>query len=97
MVKINHRKHRDDGGVRRGWALFDFWVRRYCESSIWIDHEGTAIVDGQEVFVSERYLTLDNDFSCVEELAEKLGCELIIDDKSHHFPGKTIRLAILPN
>jgi hypothetical protein len=79
-----------------GPLLFEDWVRNFCESSIWIDHEGAAVVNGQEAFVSEPYLSLSYDFSCAKRLAKKLGCKLIISAKSHHYPGKTIRLAFLP-
>jgi hypothetical protein len=67
-----------------------------CGSTTWIDHIGKTRIDNREMFVSEPYLRTSDDFSCVEEIAELLECELVVDDQSFWYPGKTIRLLFRP-
>jgi len=84
-----------DCGYTDGHSLFAYWARK-CKSLPWIDHWGTTVIDGQKILVSEPYLRRSCDFSDVAEFAESLGCELVIDETSYWYPGKTLRLAFMP-
>jgi hypothetical protein len=86
----------DDDHSGDGYSLFSAWARRRCDSTIWFDHWGTTFLNGQFVPVSEPYLRLEDDFTEVRAAAEMLDCNLVIGEKSHWYPGKTIRLAFLP-
>jgi hypothetical protein len=79
-----------------GPALLWYWLKQHCPSHSWLDHWGTAFVNGEEALVSEPYYTMDCDFSELERFAEMLDCDFIADEKSYWFPGKTIRLALVP-
>jgi hypothetical protein len=71
-------------------------ARSTCGSTTWLDHIGSTILDGSEVFVSEPYLRPFDDLSCARHIANSLGCELVVSEQSYWFPGKTIRLVLRP-
>ena len=84
-------------GYRDGYLLIAEHGLKDWEGVSWFDHVGSTLVDGVPVFVSESYLQLDHDFSSLSQFAQELDCYLEVSDVSYHFPGKTIRLAFLPN
>lgn len=63
----------------------------------WWDHPySKKLPSGVTAFVLEPYSTIYDDFTLLRELVEKLGCNLLISDGSHHFEPLTIRLMIVP-
>jgi len=71
-------------------------ISRHCPSRRWLDHEGTTLIDGEEIFVSEPYFQVDEDFSELENFLDMMDCELVIDPKSYWYPGHTVRLIFKP-
>jgi hypothetical protein len=53
-------------------------------------------MDGVPVVVSEPYCQVTTEFPELHRFAESLGCKLVVDEKSHWYPGKTVRLAFVP-
>jgi hypothetical protein len=78
-----------------GYSLCRDVAYRFCRSTLWFDHCGTAVVDGQPVFACEPFLKLGDDFSDAREFADLCDCHLVVDEKSHRRPGRTVRLAFI--
>ena len=79
-----------------GYSLCRDVASRWCRSLRWFQHCGTAVVDGQPVFVCEPGLKRTDDFSDAEEFAELLDCELVIDEQSNWHPSQALRLTFVP-
>lgn len=85
-----------DLGYTDGDDLFEFWSRVHRQRLPWLDHWGSTFVGDQEVAVSEPYLSMSCDFSEPRRFAELAGCDLLVDQRSYWYPGKTIRLQFQP-
>jgi hypothetical protein len=85
-----------DLGYTDGDDLFEYWSRVYRHRLPWLDHWGSTFVGDQEVAVSEPYLRITCDFSEPKRFAELAGCDLVVDERSYWYPGKTIRLQFQP-
>lgn len=83
-------------GYTDGNDLFEYWSRAYRQRLPWLDHWGSTLVGDQEVAVSEPYLRMTCDFSEPYRFAELAGCDLVVDERSYWYPGKTIRLQFQP-
>lgn len=83
-------------GSKDPYWLLTYWFQDHCGSEFWMDHYGTTLIDGQEVLVGEPYGSVDDDHSCLTSFAELLDCDLVVSATSYWYPGKTIRLALVP-
>ena len=74
-----------------GWRVLA-WIRRQYPG--WLDHEGTCVVDGQEVLVSEPYVMGADDLQAAIDFAKAVDADLEIDATSYHYPTKCLRITI---
>lgn len=66
----------------------------FYKAGIELDHWGT--VHEGSIFVSEPYYRITDDHSKAKAFAESIHCKLVVSSESYHCPGRTIRLAFLP-
>lgn len=59
----------------------------------WLDHWGA---DSAECFCSEPYGLTQNHMSQLLRFCERFKLQVNIAGRSHHFPGKTLRITIWP-
>jgi hypothetical protein len=90
------RLYGHDKSTIQDYVLFKTMARKHCASPIWCDHTGVTTINGQTIPVSEPYLRVDDDLTDAHQFAELVGCNLVISENSHWYPGKTIRLAFVP-
>lgn len=60
-------------------------------SSSWLDHWGTTVMHGEQVFVAEPYLNA-GDLENARRFADVLDLDFRIDANSWWYPGRTTRL-----
>jgi hypothetical protein len=95
-LRLLHRFGPTPAGSKDGYHLLTRWSDRHCSFRYWLDHWGSAEVDGLSVLVSEPHYLITNDFSGVSDFAAMLRCQLVVKEESYHCPGHTIRLALCP-
>lgn len=62
----------------------------------WLDHCGTSVVDGVEIFVAEPYSLTEMEIVSISLFAEEIGSRWRLAPSSWHYPGQTLRVEILP-
>lgn len=66
----------------------------FRRAGIELDHWGS--VHEGSIFVIEPYRRITDDWSKAEVFAESIHCNLVVSPESYHCPGRTIRLAFVP-
>ncbi len=90
LAKRIRERIRPESGAA-GWKLLELARQRAdCDHGV-IDHWGTTMLDGAEVFVSEPYLAPSH-LAGARRLAKLLGLTLEVSPISWWFPGNTTRL-----